>query len=333
MPLVSILIPSYNHGRFLPACLDSIHTQTFEDWEVVLVDDGSKDDSVAIARRYAAQDPRVSVHVNDTNLGTYGTEQKALDLSREKLVAVMNSDDLWAPEKLEKQIATLHKHPGAPFCYTLGWMVDDEGMVEKTEDVHADWPKDEIQHPLPYLLYENRILASSVLFRRDCLRFETSCRYSGDWVALLEQSQLGPALCLSERLTYWRQHETNTYLRSAKQVLEEIRVRKAILNNYKRWCRPELNREQVERGLALNAINLQVLAVLCGHRRLAFAAAMAAVKFHSNKKWLAKRLLACALPMSLLKKRLNRGEDLGLTPEDVNLLVPLEIKHQLLDLA
>src|SRR5579884_4335685 len=104
-PAVSILIPSYNHGPFLRECLRSVQEQTLGDWELIVVDDGSSDDSVDIAREVAATDPRIRVFVNDVNLGTYGTEQRALDRSTGRYVAVMNSDDRWAPEKLARQVA------------------------------------------------------------------------------------------------------------------------------------------------------------------------------------------------------------------------------------
>ena len=110
-PRVSIIIPSYNHGRFLRQCLQRVLDQTFTGWELILIDDGSKDDSVAIARSYA--DPRIQVHQNEANLGTYGTEQKALGMSRGEFVAVLNSDDLWHVEKLARQVELLEKHPEA----------------------------------------------------------------------------------------------------------------------------------------------------------------------------------------------------------------------------
>jgi len=322
-PLVSILIPSYNHGRYIHACLDSIRQQTLSDWEVVIVDDGSTDDSVAAAELWAAEDTRFRVFQNEQNLGTYGTEQRALELSTGSLVAIMNSDDLWDSSKLERQVSALAQHPTASFCYCLGWQVDDLGQIDRSEDVHADWPTEELQEPLPYLLYENRILASGVLFRREGLRFETSCRYSGDWVALLERSLAGPAACVSDRLTFWRQHETNTYRRSPKQVLEEIRVRRAIAANPSRWFLPRMDPALVSLGLAKNAINLQVLSVLCGDRRLAWSAARQAFKYHPNKRWLWKRVAAMLLPHSMVKRRFWKGEDLGLTAKDVEAVAPL----------
>jgi glycosyltransferase involved in cell wall biosynthesis len=148
-PHVSIVIPSYNHAPFLRACLESVRVQTFEDWEVILVDDGSTDDSLEIARDFGE---RVRIFRNERNLGTYGTQQRGLEEARGESVAILNSDDLWHPEKLASQVHLLESHPEVPYCYTLGWMVDESGAERRGEDVHADWPTEPVQEVLPRLL-------------------------------------------------------------------------------------------------------------------------------------------------------------------------------------
>lgn len=167
MATVSIIVPSFNHRQFIGACLESVLAQTFEEWELLLHDDCSTDDSVDIARRYALSDARIKVSVNRENLGTYGTQASALGQATGEFVAVLNSDDFWHPHKLEAQVATLKSNRAAPLCYVLGWKADEGGAVDTSEDVHSDWPIEETQDVLPYLLHENRILASGVLFRRD----------------------------------------------------------------------------------------------------------------------------------------------------------------------
>ena len=302
MPRVSIIIPSYNHARFLDSCFKGIQNQTFQDWEIILIDDGSTDGSVERAREFARGEPRLQVHVNEKNLGTYGTEQRALDMSKAEFVAILNSDDLWAPEKLEAQINALEDQPDVPLAYVLGWKIDDRGQVDQSEDVHFDWPTSERQEILPYLLYENRVLASGVLFRREGLRFETTCRYSGDWVALLDRSLHSPVACVPERLNFWRMHDHNTFRFSVKQVLEEIRVREAIHREPERWFQPRLDRKAVERGLALNAMNLFTLYIYFREHRAARQVAWAAVRFHPQKRSPLKRAFGTFLPNSLIKK-------------------------------
>ena len=307
-PRVSIIIPSYNHGRFIRQCLQRVVDQTFTDWELIIVDDGSKDDSVAMSRAF--DDPRIQVHQNEVNLGTYGTEQKALSMSKGEFIAVLNSDDLWEVQKLERQVHLLERYPKAMLCYTLGWKIDDEGNIDTSEDVHLDWPTDELQDVLPYLMYENRILASGVLFRRGNLKFETTCRYSGDWVALLEQAKQGPVACLSDRLTYWRMHNNNTFVLSPKQLAEEVRVRRAIAELGAGWTSDPKRLPGVLEGLGKNSLNLSVLAVFFGDRAAAMFAGFTAIRFMANKKRAIKRTLSLLLPMGYLKKYFWSAADL-----------------------
>jgi hypothetical protein len=290
---VSVLIPSYNHERFLGECLQAALGQSYADFEIVLVDDCSADGSVALAQGFAA-DPRLKVLVNEANLGTYGTLARGLENSTGELVAVLNSDDLWLPGKLEKQVAALMRHPNATACYTLGWTCDEQGRPDEGADPHDGWSTEPVQDLLPSLVAENRVLASSVLFRRERLRFETNARFSGDWIALLEAASRGPMCLVPEHLTLWRQHGSNTYRISPGQVAEEIALRLMIARQKGSALGP---------GLAQNALHLSALAVLTGRKRLAVASAMEAVRLGAGLAAL-KRLVAALGPLKLSRKRM-----------------------------
>ncbi len=315
MAEVTIVVPSYNHARFLPDCLGSVLAQTFRDWRLLLIDDRSRDESVGIAERFAREDGRIEVLRNAANLGTYATQQRGLDESASPLVAVLNSDDVWAPTKLARQVEALARHPGSPYCYVLGGKIDEEGRCLEGEDVHADWPREEVQETLPWLLDRNRILASGVVFRREGLRFPSACRYSGDWVALLERSVVGPALCVPEPLTLWRQHERNTYVASPGQMLEEIRVREAIQRKGSAWFRPRLDPRRVRSGLASNAMHLLALRAYFYDVPGARRAGLAALRLGAGGAF--KRALGTLLPAERLRERLwprRLANETGLDP-------------------
>ena len=208
---------------FLPAGMRSLQSQTMGDWELIAVDDGSTDDSVKILSETG--DPRIRVSQNETNLGTYGNLYRALSMASSDLIAVLNSDDEWAPTKLELQLNALEKHPEAQICYTDGLAI---GNTSRLGDVQGEWPRDEVQELLPYLLQENRVLASSVIFRKPFVSFDPSMRYSGDWEALLRPVRNAPVAFVDTPLTKWRIHDRNTFVRSKGQVAEEIRLRQSI---------------------------------------------------------------------------------------------------------
>ncbi|HEY0866259.1 MAG TPA: glycosyltransferase family A protein [Fimbriimonas sp.] len=314
MPTVSILVPSYNHAQYLRECLDSAVAQTFEDWELILVDDASSDDSASIARSF--EDPRVRVLVNGENLGTYGALQRGLDEASGEFVAVLNSDDVWLPEKIHSQVVLMRDHPTTQFCYTLGDQISAEGLMHANQ--HHDWPRDEVQELLPFLLRENRILASSVMFRREGLRFHTECRYSGDWIALLEHAALGPCVCVPEPMTLWRIHESNSHRRSPGQLEEEIWLREGIRS--RRWHRTGVLQKAVKAGLAQNEMHLAALYVLAGSIHQARMAAIRGLGIRPSSA-AAKRVAATHLPARAAKRKLWPSEDLSPTSSDRSPLV------------
>lgn len=331
MPEVSVIIPSYNHAAYLRDCIQSILGQSFQDFEIILIDDGSTDNSMELAKEIANSESRLSVYQNENNLGTYGTQARGLELAKSPFVAIMNSDDLWAPEKLELQVNLLQQHPDMPLCYVLGWMVDKDGNPIKNDDVHADWPITEVQEPLPYLLYENRILASGVLWRKECVRFETTCRYSGDWLALLEASIKSPVLCVNQRLTFWRQHETNSYLFSHKQALEEIRVRQAIQDQWQSWDLSRFDQSLIRKGLAQNLVNLSAMYSYFYDIAQVRKSLRESWKINPNRKQVAKRYLGSYLPMEKFRKHVFPTSQPEKNPESfkkmLSEIAPLAIKN------
>ena len=121
-PSDSVLIPSYNHARFMPATLQSVFAQTFTDYEVVVVDDGSCDGSVELLRSY---EERIRLFTQP-NRGTYPTLNRCIAESHGRYLAILNSDDLWAPTKLEKQVAVLETQPAVGLVHTDGRFIDAE---------------------------------------------------------------------------------------------------------------------------------------------------------------------------------------------------------------
>ncbi|HEY8600248.1 MAG TPA: glycosyltransferase family A protein [Thermomicrobiales bacterium] len=111
-PLVSVIVPVYNGARFLAAALDSVLAQIYTHYELIVVDDGSTDESAAIAGRYPAA--RV---ISQTNRGTAGARNVGLTIARGELIAFLDQDDLWLPEKLRTQV---DRHLAEPeLGYTL----------------------------------------------------------------------------------------------------------------------------------------------------------------------------------------------------------------------
>ena len=107
MPKVSVILPFYNRAATLPRCLDSVRAQTFTDWEMVAVDDCSRDDSAAVIERYG--DPRIRVLRHERNRGAGPARDTAMANARGEWFALIDSDDEWLPGKLAAQMAALER--------------------------------------------------------------------------------------------------------------------------------------------------------------------------------------------------------------------------------
>lgn len=126
--LVSIIMPSYNCGNYLEESIHSVQAQTYQNWELIFMDDCSKDDSVSKASAMRNNDNRIHVFQNIGNLGAAVSRNNALREAKGRWIAFLDSDDLWEPTKLEKQIKFMEKN-GYAFSYTEYQEIDADGNL------------------------------------------------------------------------------------------------------------------------------------------------------------------------------------------------------------
>jgi glycosyltransferase involved in cell wall biosynthesis len=124
-PTITVLMPVYNGAMYLPEAIDSILQQTYEDFEFLIIDDGSMDQSVRIINSY--DDPRIRLIKNERNLGLVSTLNKGIDLAKGEFIARMDCDDISLPERFEKQMALMSQHPEVGVCG--GWIEYFMGRV------------------------------------------------------------------------------------------------------------------------------------------------------------------------------------------------------------
>ncbi|MFD1603231.1 glycosyltransferase family 2 protein [Flavobacterium artemisiae] len=124
--LVSILTPTYNAEKFIQATIESALNQTYQNWEMILVDDASTDKTVAVIEQYAQKDNRIKLFKLLENRGNGFARNAALEKAAGKYIAYLDADDLWFPEKLEKQIQFL-KANNLHFTFSFYDSIDEEG--------------------------------------------------------------------------------------------------------------------------------------------------------------------------------------------------------------
>lgn len=125
---VSIIMPSYNTGRFIAETIRSVMAQTYENWELIIVDDCSTDNTDDVVAGFS--DPRIRYLKNEVNSGAAVSRNRALREAKGRWIAFLDSDDLWCPEKLEKQVAFMEKN-GYAFSYTNYSEIDEDSSPKR----------------------------------------------------------------------------------------------------------------------------------------------------------------------------------------------------------
>src|SRR5258705_299739 len=135
--LVTVLMQVYNSERFLSEAIDSILNQTFTDFEFLIIDDGSTDNSLKIIKSYS--DARIRLVQNEKNLGITATLNKGIVLARADLISRMDADDISYPERLQKQYEYLKDHPDCALLSTQARVIAEDKQVEYIDDTNSDF--------------------------------------------------------------------------------------------------------------------------------------------------------------------------------------------------
>lgn len=207
-PKVSVLIPTYNYGQFLDEAIQSVLAQTFTDYELVIVDNCSTDNTSAVVERYLS-DPRITYIRNERNLGLVGNWNKCLDLAKGDYIKMLCADDKFHPQILEKFVAVMEQHPNVM-------------LVTSNNDFFGDKNKTRVR-PFEGVVNGHRVRRhilvengknwigepSAVMFRRSGLAVG---RFSSQLVALIDIEYwlrlltMGNIYVLQESLSYFRWH-------------------------------------------------------------------------------------------------------------------------------
>ncbi|MBE9188820.1 glycosyltransferase family 2 protein [Gloeocapsopsis crepidinum LEGE 06123] len=207
MPKVSVIIPAYNAMTFLPETLDSVFSQTFIDFEVIVVNDGSSDN----IKQWASEitDLRFKL-VSQENQGLSGARNTGIALTQGEYVAFLDADDLWEPTKLEKQVKSLDENPEASLVYTWTTLINAKG--KPLGKILANYIEGDVWQELTK---HNIVECGSVaMVRRHC--FETVGNfdrnlgsYVEDWDMWLRIAARYPFKVIKEPLVYYRDHSNN----------------------------------------------------------------------------------------------------------------------------
>jgi glycosyltransferase involved in cell wall biosynthesis len=325
MPKVSIVIPNYNHERYLRQRIDTVLRQTFQDFEVILMDDCSTDGSRSIISEYV-DDPRVRIELNDKNSGSpFKQWNKGVQLAKGQYVWIAESDDYADERLLERLREILDKDLAITFAYCRSWKINEDGQ----RDGYADWYLNELEpggweqdflvdgreacrkwfirlNPVPN--------ASAVVFRKAVYGrvggADETLRMCGDWKLWAQLAFEGKVAYVSEPLNNFRVHSQTVRNQSqleALDIAETLEVIHAVLKK-------DLPSKPACENLRKWVSQLWIPALLGGPaslktRRRILQAAIA-LDSHALRRLLKPALVAVrmkiALELRLIRQRLER---------------------------
>jgi GT2 family glycosyltransferase len=220
MPLVSVVVPSHNRSSLLKRTLRAILAQQVADFEVIVVDDGSTDDTQAIV---ASCSPRVVVIRNEKSFGVSAARNRGIAAARGEWIAFCDDDDLWSPHKLIRQLIAAEK-AGAEWAYAGDVNVDERVRIL------GGGPPPEPQAVMAQLPRSNPLASggSNVLVRAEVLAavggFDTALRRTEDWDLWIRIARRGPPACVREPLVAYRFHDGNVVTNPSEMVAEARRL-------------------------------------------------------------------------------------------------------------
>ena len=229
-PRVSVLIPTWNREKYLGEAIESVLVQTYRDYEIVVVDDGSTDGTAELVKQY----DKVR-YVWQPHAGIPAARNRALEEARGELIAWLDSDDLYAPIKLEKQVAYLDAHPECQivFCLPVGFSeIEYSSMMPRQKKVMDAYKRG-----------YNRSLSSACIHRK---LFETLGNFNPDygrgedteWTARACVRGLDIGHCLEGRLYFARIHDSQVSYRTDIPFKKHLKIYADAIRNAKRGNKP-----------------------------------------------------------------------------------------------
>jgi len=272
-PLVSIIMPVFNGELYLKQAIGSVLSQTYSNWELLIVDDGSEDTSYEIAHAYSKQNGKIHLltHPGRVNKGVSATRNVALDNCRGEFTAILDCDDEWLSEKLEKQISIFRRFPRTTIVYGLAETIDKNGKaVNKSFN-----KKSKLKVPVyagsglpggPYTIFELIVRGKiwipspTVLARteviKECEGFDETLRFQvEDHLLFTLLAEKGSVYFLNEVLARYRVHsKTWTFeLNHKKRSLAYMQYCDRLIHSVNQGNIPLVSREYVDKWVKLAA--------------------------------------------------------------------------------
>jgi len=290
-PLVSVIVPAWNAAEVLGEALESVRCQTYQQLEVLVVDDGSTDGTAEVARRFCAPDSRFHL-IRQENLGVSAARNAGIRQAHGEWIAFLDADDVWLPEKLNRQLALAREEPRANFLFTNFFVWDGRRDLYLEFPDQRTLPEGNVSRGLIFDVYHGCPASMSTgMVRREALEaaglFDPELALAEDWDLWLRVSERGLWVRGTReplaRYRRWNGNLTNQKLRLAEAVVHVLE------KNLRATQRPEL-RPLYRRSLAAARARLEFARARSGletHPEVAPGAVWRAWQLNPRRlKWL-----------------------------------------------
>lgn len=226
MPKISVIIPCYNQGHYLKETVSSVRNQTEQDWECIIVDDGSTDNTKEIAATLVSEDNRIK-YLSKKNGGLSSARNTGLQISKGDYIQFLDSDDYIAPNKFQKQLSLMEANPRITISVTRYHLCKDtiDNVYDTTFSLHKydfslnallyKWGKTFTFPPVCYLVRHDFLTANNIYFNENLRAYE-------DWLFLLKLKMLGAEFhSVEDFLALYRQH-SNQMTQDAHHMLSTL---------------------------------------------------------------------------------------------------------------
>jgi len=238
-PIISIILPVYNGAKYLREAIESVLQQTFRDFELIIINDGSIDNSSEILKSF--RDPRVKI-VNQENKGLIATLNTGVGLSRAEYIARIDADDIWSdPNKLSKQFEYLSKHTDCVVLGTWAKIIDENSK----EISRLAYPETDLEIRASILI-KNCFIHPSVIFSKEaCLKaggFSEQEKYVEDYGLWLRMGKFGTFANIPEYLISYRVHDAsvtrqNNFIQTKNSFQLAKKFKTTYPNYFKSWIK------------------------------------------------------------------------------------------------
>lgn len=237
MPLVSIIVPAYNAGKYIAETIDSVIAQTYSNWELIIVNDGSSDNTLPIIETYSHKDTRISF-ITKPNTGVSDTRNTGIAKARGEFIAFLDADDVWLPNNLEKKTDYLKNHPDIDFVFSNMLQADQylqsQTLAPKGKDtaIFEDlllWNGEVIPGPSSNLLVRKKCLDAGIRFDKRLTTIadqnftvQLAAKFKGKlldealWVYRIIPGSMSKSLAVMEKdsLTTYAIYKENNFFKS-----------------------------------------------------------------------------------------------------------------------